>query len=319
MKIKKMMYELYKIDWMEHHVSLSRQKESVKEYFCGETSFDSYENYLFERGFQGEMYASLEEFLNNEYLDENIIDALLDVDSKSSFNEEILAEYQKDLAYSKIVHVESSIKNLEDLVKGCDFAVPICDNLVGKEFYDFSRMIPKVLYDTDGIFYNKDTGALYYVSESEITEVEVVKVVDADDYAEEFSKPVPNHYFCGEADDCSCFAYFAKKEKKGDLWNDGLTPQTEIILVLMDEQEHEYKYPYPVVAVDIDEMSLDGDRTAIFKTSEPISDTFVARISTTFHGIDLEMEIAEELNIQWVESIFYEDGSIITPEMFKSK
>lgn len=217
MKIKKMMYELYKIDWMEHHVSLSRQKESVKEYFCGETSFDSYEDYLFERGFQGEMYASLEEFLNNEYLDENIIGALLDVDSKSSFNEEILAEYQKDLAYSKIVHVESSIKNLEDLVKGCDFAVPICDNLVGKESYDFSRMIPKVLYDTDGIFYNKDTGALYYVSESEITEVEVVKVVDADDYAEEFSKPVPNHYFCGEADDCSCFAYFAKKEKKGDL------------------------------------------------------------------------------------------------------
>lgn len=64
----------------------------------------------------------------------------------------------------KIVHVESSIKNLEDLVKGCDFAVPI-----GKESYDFSRMIPKVLYDTDGVFYNKDTGALYYVSESEIT------------------------------------------------------------------------------------------------------------------------------------------------------
>lgn len=118
------------------------------------------------------------------------------------------------------------------------------------------------------------------------------------------------------------------KEKEGELfkqdlpvcllkesWNKGLKQQTEIILVLMDEQEHEYKYPYPVVAVDIDEMSLDGDRTAIFKTSEAISDTFVARISTTFHGIDLEMEIAEELNIQWVESIFYEDGSIITPEM----
>lgn len=122
------------------------------------------------------------------------------------------------------------------------------------------------------------------------------------------------------------------KEKEGELfkqdlpvcllkesWNKGLTPQTEIILVLMDGQECEYKYPYPVVAVDIDEMSLDGDRTAIFKTLEPISDTFVARISTTFHGIDLEMEIAEELNIQWLESIFYEDGSIITPEMFKSK
>lgn len=116
------------------------------------------------------------------------------------------------------------------------------------------------------------------------------------------------------------------KEKEGELfkqdlpvcllkesWNEGLKQQTEIILVLMDGQECEYKYPYPVVAVDI--VSGDGDRTAIFKTSEPISDTFVAKISTTFHGIDLEMEIAEELNIKWVESIFYEDGSIITPEM----
>ena len=59
-----------------------------------------------------------------------------------------------------------------------------------------------------------------------------------------------------------------------------LKQQTKITLILMDEQEREYTYPYPVVAVDIEEMG--GDRTAVFKTSEPISDTDVAEIHNAF-------------------------------------
>ena len=92
-----------------------------------------------------------------------------------------------------------------------------------------------------------------------------------------------------------------------------LEQQTNITLILMDEQEHEYQYPFPVVAVDIEEMG--GDRTAIFRSSEPISDTVIAEIHNGFHGTDLELEIQRELGITWVESIMYEDGSIMTPEM----
>ena len=102
-----------------------------------------------------------------------------------------------------------------------------------------------------------------------------------------------------------------------ETWNKALKQQTKITLILMDEQEREYTYPYPVVAVDIEEMG--GDRTAVFKTSEPISDTDVAEIHNAFYGTDLEVEIEKELGITWVESINYEDGSVITPEMARKE
>lgn len=102
-----------------------------------------------------------------------------------------------------------------------------------------------------------------------------------------------------------------------ETWNKALEQQTKITLILMDEQEREYTYPYPVVAVDIEEMG--GDRTAVFKTSEPISDTDVAEIHNAFYGTDLEFEIEKELGITWVESINYEDGSVITPEMARKE
>lgn len=102
-----------------------------------------------------------------------------------------------------------------------------------------------------------------------------------------------------------------------ETWNKALKQQTKITLILMDEQEREYTYPYPVVAVDIEEMG--GDRTAVFKTSEPISDTDVAEIHNVFYGTDLEFEIEKELGITWVESINYEDGSVITPEMARKE
>ena len=102
-----------------------------------------------------------------------------------------------------------------------------------------------------------------------------------------------------------------------ETWNKALKQQTKITLILMDVQEREYTYPYPVVAVDIEEMG--GDRTAVFKTSEPISDTDVAEIHNAFYGTDLEFEIEKELGITWVESINYEDGSVITPEMARKE
>ena len=102
-----------------------------------------------------------------------------------------------------------------------------------------------------------------------------------------------------------------------ETWSKALKQQTKITLILMDEQEHEYTYPYSVVAVNIEEMG--GDRTAIFKSSEPISDTIIAEIHNAFHGTDLEIEIERELNVEWVESIVYEDGSIIKPEMVREE
>ena len=51
----------------------------------------------------------------------------------------------------------------------------------------------------------------------------------------------------------------------------------------------------------------------------PISDTDVAEIHNAFYGTDLEFEIEKELGITWVESINYEDGSVITCLLYTSR
>lgn len=87
--------------------------------------------------------------------------------------------------------------------------------------------------------------------------------------------------------------------------------QNEITLILADEKEHTYTYPFDVISVDIDELG--GDRTAVFKAAEVNLDAAVSEFYNCFHGLDLEKEIAEEYGVEWVESISYEDGTIIKP------
>lgn len=102
-------------------------------------------------------------------------------------------------------------------------------------------------------------------------------------------------------------------------WNDYLAQkdlvqeQNEVTLILSDEEEHTFSYPFPVKAVDIEETG--GDRTAVFKVTDIDLDTAVIEFHNGFHGTDLEKIIAEEYGLEWVESIDYEDGTIIKPEI----
>lgn len=89
--------------------------------------------------------------------------------------------------------------------------------------------------------------------------------------------------------------------------------RNEITLILADEEEHTFTYPFDVVSIDIEEMG--SDRTAVFKATDVNLDAAVAEFHSGFHGIELEKVIAEEYGIEWVESIDYEDGTIITPEL----
>lgn len=89
--------------------------------------------------------------------------------------------------------------------------------------------------------------------------------------------------------------------------------QNQITLILGDEEEHTFTYPFDVMSIDIEEMS--GDRTAVFKAADVNLDAAVIEFHNSFHGTDLEKIIAEEYDLEWVESIVYEDGSIIKPEL----
>lgn len=92
--ISKLCYELYKIDWKHSHmITAEREMDSIKNHYedlvDDETEY-SYNDYLEEFGYDGELYVCYEEFLDAEYMDEDYICSLLD-------NEKLIAMYRKDI------------------------------------------------------------------------------------------------------------------------------------------------------------------------------------------------------------------------------
>lgn len=92
--IKKLCYELYKVDWKHSHmITLEREMDAIKDYFEGlidDESEYSFEDYLEEFGYNGELYVCFAEFCDTEYLDSEYICGLLD-------NEELIEMYRKDV------------------------------------------------------------------------------------------------------------------------------------------------------------------------------------------------------------------------------
>lgn len=92
--IKKLCYELYKINWKYHHmITIEREMDSIKDYYENLVDDDTeytYNDYLEEFGYNGELYVCYEEFLENEYLEKDYMEELLD-------NEKLIAMYLKDI------------------------------------------------------------------------------------------------------------------------------------------------------------------------------------------------------------------------------
>ena len=94
MTIRELAYELYKMDWMRR-ISCGVQMEVLEEYYQ-ETDKDyqkeySFEDYVFEKGYHGQLYICYNEFLGAEYLDESYMRSLF------YKNDELFKEYQEDL------------------------------------------------------------------------------------------------------------------------------------------------------------------------------------------------------------------------------
>ena len=83
MDIRKLCYELYKIDWKHSHITKEREMDSIKDYYEGLIDNDSeytYEDYIEEFGYNGELYVCFEEFCDAEYYDVDYMCTLLDND-----------------------------------------------------------------------------------------------------------------------------------------------------------------------------------------------------------------------------------------------
>lgn len=90
--ISKLCYALYKVDWLNDHISPQREVAAIKDYY--ENVIDDaayiYDDYLEEFGYDGELYVCYEEFLDNEYQDDTYICGLLK-------DEELIEKYYQDL------------------------------------------------------------------------------------------------------------------------------------------------------------------------------------------------------------------------------
>ena len=94
MNISKLCYELYKIDWKySHMITKDMEMDNIKNYYdclIDEDYEYTYDDYLEEFGYDGELYVCYDEFLDNEYLEEDYIKELLD-------NEKLYNKYLEDL------------------------------------------------------------------------------------------------------------------------------------------------------------------------------------------------------------------------------
>lgn len=95
--ISKLCYELYMVDWKRNHmITVDREMDSIKDYyeFIVESDYNenlyTYDDYIEEFGYDGELYVCYDEFLENEYLEDDYICGLLD-------NEKLIAMYYKDI------------------------------------------------------------------------------------------------------------------------------------------------------------------------------------------------------------------------------
>ena len=103
MDISKLCYELYKKDWTDKHISKERQYEAVRDYYNGLVDSDeeyTFEHYLAEFGYNGELYVCYNEFLNAEYLDKEYMNSLLKEENlikKYEMNTTWVVQYGVDL------------------------------------------------------------------------------------------------------------------------------------------------------------------------------------------------------------------------------
>lgn len=123
MTIKDLCYKLYQLDWERNHINPQIKSDSLKNFYEESINgkFSSYEEYLFEVGYNGEIYVCYDEFLDNEYQDVDYIRSLLD-------NEMLFKEYLENLnnpeaVYADTVDVRGLLEACEDYPEAKLFAL----------------------------------------------------------------------------------------------------------------------------------------------------------------------------------------------------
>ena len=103
MNFRKLIYELYKLDWKRSHIIFpQREADALIDYFEDINSGDIDENmtiaeYIEEFGYSGELYSSYDEFLESEYLDGRHINYLIESYVREEKRQGFFEFYESDL------------------------------------------------------------------------------------------------------------------------------------------------------------------------------------------------------------------------------
>lgn len=98
MNIRKLCYELYKIDWKQSHmITMEEEMNNLRRYYEMLISCENpytYDDYLNEYGYEGTIYVCYEEFCQAEYLDMQYMCNLLS-------DNDLVKLYHSDIKTSK--------------------------------------------------------------------------------------------------------------------------------------------------------------------------------------------------------------------------
>ncbi len=128
MDIKELCYELYKMDWMQR-ISAERQIDALRNYYQETPEEDrgsyTFNDFIYENGYDGELYVCFSEFSEVEFLDKEYIRSLLD-------NEKLFAEYETYFKEKLSEHEvwefkEKAISVFENFCDKTDFVIENSD------------------------------------------------------------------------------------------------------------------------------------------------------------------------------------------------
>lgn len=174
--IKKLCYELYKNDWKRNHgITHDMQQDAVKNYyeeFYASSGEYSFEDYLRDYGFEGKIYACFNEFLDNEYVDEDYISGLLDNTNLVDLYLQDIHPIPEGLARKTLFFSKEEFKVLFEAVFG-KYNVDVNENdslynEVNVEFYN--------TFEGDGIYFCAISVGDAYVRLSKVLGVNITNI-----------------------------------------------------------------------------------------------------------------------------------------------
>lgn len=153
--IKEMCYELYKLDWKDsHNITSKIELEYIKDYYMS-TGFNedddcdmnyTYNDYLDEFGYNGELYANYNCFLDNEYFNSEYIIKLLN-------NKSLIIEYYKDIQkmcnieYTLVYTNEKGDTIARDYFRNINEALKLMGDLI-QTYKEYDENKGLILYDS---------------------------------------------------------------------------------------------------------------------------------------------------------------------------